>query len=83
VANSNFGPDAPPIVDKTGLSGKYDFRLEYSRESPVYLSAETKVPPYGNLRTAIEKQLGLLDTPKRLPFDVVVTDSVDRIPTGN
>lgn len=83
LANSNFGPDAPPIVDKTSLTGKYDFRLEYARETPISSTGEARVPPYPNLRTAVEQQLGLQFTPKKHPFDVVVVDSVDRVPTEN
>ena len=83
-ALSYFGgmPGDPPVVDKTGLTGKYDFKLEFSRELPNP-SGEPRVPPVPNLFTAIEQQLGLHLAPKKLPFDVIVVDSVDRVPTEN
>jgi uncharacterized protein (TIGR03435 family) len=73
-------PGEPAVVDRTGLQGTYDFTLEYAQELP---SADTSAPPAPILATAIQQQLGLQLVSKRLPFDVVVVDSVDRLPTEN
>ncbi len=75
--------DDPPIVDKTGLTGKYDFKLEFSRDIPGAPANEAKVPTVPDLFTAVEHQLGLHFTPKKLPFDVVVVESFDRLPVEN
>jgi uncharacterized protein (TIGR03435 family) len=75
--------DDPPIVDKTGLTGKYDFRLEFSREPPGAPPAEAKVPPAPDLFIAVQQQLGLQFVSRKLPFDVTVVDSVDKAPTDN
>jgi uncharacterized protein (TIGR03435 family) len=69
-----------PVVDHTGLTGKYDFTLDYAREMP---NADTANPPAPILATAIQQQLGLQLISKKLPFDVVVVDSVDKRPTEN
>jgi uncharacterized protein (TIGR03435 family) len=85
LANNGFGaPDAtPPIVDHTGLTGKYDFRLEFSREFLGAPPGDAKSPPAPDLFTAFREQLGLQLTPKKLPFDVLVIESFDAVPAEN
>jgi uncharacterized protein (TIGR03435 family) len=87
VLSHSFGSqDDLPLVDRTGLTGKYDFRLEFSREPPGAANAQTgeaKVPPVPELFTAMEQQLGLHLAPKKLPFDVLVVDAFDSVPTEN
>jgi uncharacterized protein (TIGR03435 family) len=69
-----------PVVDKTGLEGKYDFDLIFTREdSPT----DTPHPDYGSIFTAIEKQLGLKLTPEKIPVDYLVIDHVERVPIDN
>ncbi|HWD00292.1 MAG TPA: TIGR03435 family protein [Candidatus Sulfopaludibacter sp.] len=84
LADSLQPPDDGPVVDKTGLDGKYDFSLEYATERPN-ASADTASPPsvIPDLFAAIQQQLGLQLIRKKLAFDVVVVDSVDKLPTEN
>jgi uncharacterized protein (TIGR03435 family) len=73
-----------PIVDKTGLTGRYDFTLEFSTDTlqgTAVGAAETPGAP--DLNTALREQLGLQIIAKKLPFDVVVVESFDRLPTEN
>jgi len=73
-----------PIVDKTGLTGKYDFALEFSRDLPNGNPDATAEPPgVPDLNTALRDQLGLQIVAKKFPFDVVVVESFDRLPTEN
>ncbi len=76
------------MYDKTGLTGKYDFTLKYSRDN---LSAAppgpdgVAAPPLGAappLAKALEEQLGLKLVPARGNVDVIVIDHVER-PSGN
>jgi uncharacterized protein (TIGR03435 family) len=74
-------PGGLPVVDKTGLTRKYNFAFEYTRDQP---GASPDAPPVvPDLFTVLQKQLGLLLVPKKLPFDVVVVDSVNKLPTEN
>ncbi len=75
-------PGNEPIVDKTGLSGKYDFTLEYTIE-PARLPEGADPPAAPDVFTAAQEQLGLQLVAKKLPFDVVVVESFDRTPAGN
>lgn len=73
-----------PVVDKTGLTGHYDFDLNYDPPEPAPRAAGeppawTPVGPA--IFTAIQ-QLGLKLEPQKDTFDMLVIDSVDR-PSGN
>jgi len=73
-----------PIVDKTGLTGKYDFSLEYTMGLPAATPdgiAESSIAP--DLSSALQKQLALQLIRKKVPFDVLIIDSVDQVPTEN
>jgi uncharacterized protein (TIGR03435 family) len=74
-------PDSQPVIDQTGLTGSYDFRLAYSLE--LKATTSDSPPPLPDLFSAIQQQLGLRLVHKRLPFDVLIIDQVDRFPTEN
>ncbi len=80
-----------PVLDKTGLTGKYDFKLEWSLEtlnvsSPTAATgAETPAAPEPNgpsLFAALQEQLGLHLEPQKAPADTLVIDHIAR-PSGN
>jgi len=68
-----------PIVDRTGLPGKYDFKLSFTND-------ESRAPTDGSalpgLFTAMQEQLGLKLEPVRAPAPVLVVDAVER-PSAN
>lgn len=79
------------VGDKTGLSGKYDFVLEFAREftgpQPVD-AASNRTPgtseasmPAPSFLMAVEQQLGLKLTPSKATTDVLVIDSYHREPS--
>ncbi|HEY4088665.1 MAG TPA: TIGR03435 family protein [Bryobacteraceae bacterium] len=63
-----------PVVDRTGIAGAYDLKLEWARGD----SSET-LP---SIFTAVQEQLGLRMTADRAPADVLVIDQVEK-PSGN
>lgn len=76
-----FGLESP-IVNKTGLTGKYDFTLDWSRDQdgqPADAPADTDAP---GLFTAIEEQLGLKLVATKGPVDVIVIDHIE-LPSEN
>jgi uncharacterized protein (TIGR03435 family) len=60
------------VIDRTGLSGAFDFELSYARS----LSATDG--PAADIFTALRQQLGLKLESARAPFEVTVVDSVSR-----
>jgi uncharacterized protein (TIGR03435 family) len=70
-----------PMVDGTGMADKFDFTLEYS----VGLAASPDAEPVDapDLARALRQQLGLQIVRRKTPFDFVVVESVNRLPTEN
>jgi uncharacterized protein (TIGR03435 family) len=74
-----------PVVDKTGLQGRFDFSLRWTPDESQFASMGVRVPPPTNdpnappgLFTALPEQLGLRMDPVRAPVDVVVIDKVEK-----
>lgn len=80
-----------PVIDKTGLTGKYDFVLEFTPDlSGIPLPAgfstqdgNNATDPGTNIESAVEKQLGLKLTPAKGKLGVIVVDRAEKIPTEN
>ena len=73
---------AAPVVDKTGLTGTYDLKLEWTPQlaaSAAAPSAQTEV----SIFTALREQMGLRLDSIPVPIEVAVVDSVERMPTPN
>lgn len=64
------------VTDRTGLAGRYDFRLEYAPGQPQPGDAVSTAGP--SLFTALTEQLGLSLRPERIRLPVLVIDGVDR-----
>lgn len=60
-----------PVIDKTGLQGKYDWTLVWDPDP----GAESTAP---SLFTAVQEQLGLKLDPQKGPVETLVIDSVER-----
>jgi len=67
-----------PVVDRTGLRGRYDLTLEWTPDGGAAAAA-----PELSIFTAIREQMGLRLESTRVTIDVVVVDRVERIPTEN
>jgi uncharacterized protein (TIGR03435 family) len=86
VQTQNVNLPRPRVVDKTGLTGKYTFDLEFSQPGPPGFTPAPGSPASDlpDLFTALRTRLGLrLDKTPGVPVDVVVVDSVDKVPVAN
>jgi uncharacterized protein (TIGR03435 family) len=71
-----------PVIDKTGLTGKYDFVLEYALNGPATGSdVITDLDP--DLAAAVQRELGLKLTPSRAKIDVMIVEKAEKTPTSN
>jgi uncharacterized protein (TIGR03435 family) len=86
-----------PVLDKTGLAGKYDYTIDYVIDQGIALP----LPPPGqpgpgpaaapgnanepgpDLAAAVQQQLGLRLVRSRAMLDVVVIDKAEKMPTAN
>jgi len=82
-----------PVLDKTGLTGLYDFNLEFAIDIsglPLPPGAPGPLPaapgasdPGPDLAAAVQQQLGLRLVGRKANLDVVVVDKADRVPSEN
>jgi uncharacterized protein (TIGR03435 family) len=71
------------VIDKSGLTGKYDFTVKWAPDSTtdtLSSRAETNSQPESlpSFFTALQEQLGLRLASTKQPVDVVVVDSADK-----
>jgi uncharacterized protein (TIGR03435 family) len=74
-----------PVVDKTGLSARYDFDLEWAPDETQFggdVPAASTETPAAPLFSAIQEQLGLRLVATRGPVDTLVVDKAER-PSAN
>jgi uncharacterized protein (TIGR03435 family) len=95
VVNANMGHFAGlmqgsvldrPVVDRTGLEGRFDFTLSWTPDDsqfrsfgprpPAPATTDPNAPP--GLFTAIQEQLGLRLERGNAPVDVIVIDRVEK-----
>ena len=72
-----------PVTDKTGLTGKFDFTLEFAPQAPGAVPPDSADESAPNLINAVPQQLGLKLEAKKIPVDILIIDRADRIPTEN
>jgi uncharacterized protein (TIGR03435 family) len=74
-----------PVVDRTGLEGRYDFTIRWTPDESQFAGLGVRVPPPSDdpnappgLFTAFQEQLGLKLESTRAPAEVLVIDRVER-----
>jgi len=86
-----------PVVDKTGLMGKYDFRMEFMPEQGMFRGpGPPPLPPGGGAEGpapasdapaptifAALQELGLKLEPGKVPVDLLVVDKAEKTPIEN
>jgi uncharacterized protein (TIGR03435 family) len=74
-----------PVIDGTGLRGKYDFDLAWMPEADQFDGRGSAVPSDANapdIFTAIQEQLGLRLDSRKVPVQSLIVDHAER-PAGN
>jgi uncharacterized protein (TIGR03435 family) len=78
-----------PVVDQTGLAGRFDFRLTWTPDETQFgavggykpqATERADAPP--DLFTAIQEELGLKLVSTKTPVDFLVIDHIER-PSAN
>lgn len=73
-----------PVVDRTGLQGRFNFTLSWTPDESQYRQAGIQVPPapadgkLPGLFTAIQEQLGLRLESVTEPVEVIVIDGAEK-----
>jgi uncharacterized protein (TIGR03435 family) len=78
-----------PVVDQTGLTGRYDFKVMFMPDDSQFNGHPPKLPPdtdtteaSPNLFDAIQQQLGLKLSAEKTAVDVIAIDHVEK-PSAN
>jgi uncharacterized protein (TIGR03435 family) len=80
------GPLRTPVVDMTGLKGKFDFVFDitaYIPQEKDRLPGEQPPDPISVLQSALPKQLGLRLEARKLPVEMVMIDHAEKAPVEN
>lgn len=74
-----------PVIDKTGLTGRYDFELKWARDASSWLPTGANGVPEAPLDgsrpsifKALEEELGLKLVPTKMPRKGVVIDHIEK-----
>jgi uncharacterized protein (TIGR03435 family) len=83
-------PLRAPVVDMTGLKGRYDFEFDLTTFMPQKQGPpapgegqQEQMDPVSVLQAALPKQLGLKLESRKLPVDMLVIDHLEKVPTEN
>jgi uncharacterized protein (TIGR03435 family) len=82
-----------PVMNKTGITGRFDIRVEFSRDGtkmadmPLMRPIDNPNPPPDatgppSIFTALREQLGLKLAPGKGPVETLVIDHIE-MPTAN
>jgi bla regulator protein BlaR1 len=80
-----------PVIDKTGIAGRFDIRIEFSREGTRFSPLRPTEPgdgsspasdPTDSIFAALQEELGLKLEPAKGPVETFVIDHIER-PAGN
>lgn len=71
---SNSGVDRP-VLDKTGLTGKYDIKLE---ATPEFRINNNPQPEDISIFDAVQNQLGLKLEPQKAMLEILVVDHAEK-----
>jgi uncharacterized protein (TIGR03435 family) len=69
-------PAGLPVVDKTGIAGSYDIKLDFAPD----LETDSSLP---SVFRALQDTLGLKLLAQQVPVETLVIDHVERAPTEN
>jgi uncharacterized protein (TIGR03435 family) len=78
-------PLRTPVIDMTGLKGRYDFEFDISAFVPLSREQADGPPPDPAfvLQSLLPKQLGLRLESRKLPIEIFVIDKVEKAPVEN
>lgn len=78
-----------PVVDQTGLSGRYNYFLDiepyFSEESRKSAVGVSGAPPDAGeiIAVAMQKELGIKVESKKVPVAIIAVDQIEKTPTEN
>jgi uncharacterized protein (TIGR03435 family) len=79
-AETLTNPLRSPVIDKTGLSGRYDFTIDISK---YVTPSSTPDEMTAGLSECLQQELGLRVEARKLPLEMLVVEHAEKMPVGN
>jgi uncharacterized protein (TIGR03435 family) len=74
---------ARPVVDRTGLTGRFDFGMKFSdNDAELKRTMERMEADQSSFASALN-DLGLKLDPQKAPVEILIVDRADKVPTEN
>jgi len=77
-----IGGTPRPVIDATGLTGKYDIKLTWSPQADNPQPGGA-APEGESMLEALESQLGLKIRQGKASVEMLVVDRIEKVPTDN
>jgi len=81
------GPMRAPVLDQTGLTGRYDFHVDLAGyaagDAQIKEVKQLKADPTAIIAAVLREQLGLKLESKRCPIQMLVIDHAEKVPPEN
>lgn len=67
-----------PVVDETGLTGKYDVNINVMKYASMANDSSTPMDPVALVISALQEELGLKLESRKVPLDMLVVDHAEK-----
>lgn len=71
-----------PVINNTGLAGRYDAKINVSKYIPDGSSKEA-FDPISTILTGLQEELGLKVESKKVPLDLLIIEHAEKVPVEN
>jgi uncharacterized protein (TIGR03435 family) len=72
-----------PVVNNTGLSGRYDVKINVGKYIPDGSGKDGPFDPVAMIITSLQEELGLKLESKKVRLDLLIVDRVEKVPVEN
>jgi uncharacterized protein (TIGR03435 family) len=76
-----------PVLDETGLKGKYDITIDVAQYLPEMGGLRggrgASIDPIPIIMTGLQEELGLKLESRKMPLDLLIVDHAEKVPTEN
>jgi uncharacterized protein (TIGR03435 family) len=72
-----------PVINNTGLSGRYDAKVNISKYLPDGSGKEGSFDPISTILLGLQEELGLKLESKKMPLDLLIVDHAEKVPVEN
>jgi uncharacterized protein (TIGR03435 family) len=72
-----------PVVDETGLTGKYDLKINMMKYMSMAGGDASAVDPVSLVMTAVQEEFGLKLESRKVALDLLIVDHAEKTATEN